>query len=138
VNGEEPSDLVEGAAEITFHQGTHVFDAMKIHAKTADGQDWDIEVEAIGRPWVYRGTGYDHGWNDGRGLGAWRGDGLTVETDEYDVSHPENVTMPDGSVIHPVHREQPVRVRVRGEEGNGHSPMMVVGPNKVYGLGDRS
>lgn len=137
-NDGEPSELVGGSHTINFHPGTHVFDSMKIQAETADGEVWDLDVEAIGRPWVYRGTGYDHGWNDRKGLGVWRGDDLTVETDVYDVSHPEDVVLPGGEVIRPVHREQPVRVTVRGEVGNGHSPMMVVGPNQVYGLKDRS
>ncbi|MCG2621292.1 hypothetical protein LVY72_05115 [Arthrobacter sp. I2-34] len=137
VNGEEPSEIVDGSHEIKFIPGTRLYSTMSIQAKTADGQVWDLDVEAIGRAWVYRGTGYDHGWNDTKGLGAWRGDELTVETDVYGVGDVEETVMPDGGRIRPIHREQPVRVRVRGEEGNGHSPLFVVGPNRVYGLEER-
>lgn len=130
------SEVVSVEHQLTFVPDTHVFSEMKLQAKTADGETWDLDVTAMGRGWVYRGTGYDAGWNDGQGLGYWRGHDLTVETDQYDVSHPENVVMPDGTTLRPYHREQPVKVKLRGEEGFGHSPMMVVGPNKRYGLED--
>jgi hypothetical protein len=58
-----------------------------------------------------------------------------VESDTYDVSHEEEVIMPDGRRLRPRHREQPVRVTVKGEVGQGHFPIIAIGRNARYGLG---
>lgn len=134
INGEKSSEVVDATHKISFAPGTRLYDTMELDIATADGDTWHLDVEAVGRAWVYKGTGYDHGWNDEKGLGAWRGDGLTVEADEYDVVDMEEAVLPDGRRLRPVHREQPVKVRMRGEDGNGHSPLFVVGPNQPYGL----
>ena len=67
-------------------------------------------------------------------MGVWRGDALSVETDQYDLSHVEEVLLTDGRRLRPRHREQPVRVKVRGEAGQGHFPIIVIGRNKRYGI----
>jgi hypothetical protein len=131
----------EGSAQVTdveheFHfiPGTRLFDRMSLQVTTADDRRWDIDVESIGRAWAFKGAGYDSGFNDQRGMGVWRGDALTVETDQYDLSHVEEVLLADGSRARPRHREQPVRVKVRGETGQGHFPIIVIGRNARYGL----
>jgi hypothetical protein len=91
-------------------------------------------VESIGRAWAFKGAGYDSGFHDERGMGAWRGDGLSVETDQYDLSDVEEVVMSDGRRSRPRHREQPVRVSVNGETGQGHFPIIVIGRNARYGI----
>jgi hypothetical protein len=108
---------------------------MQLRLTTSDSVKWDIDVEAIGRAWVFKGLGYDSGFNDENGMGVWRGDALTVEADSYDISDTEEVLMPDGRRLRPRHREQPVRVKINGEVGQGHFPIIAIGRNKRYGLG---
>ena len=36
----------------------------------ANGETWTLRARAVGRPWVYRGGGYDGGFSDGKGQGA--------------------------------------------------------------------
>ena len=57
-----------------------------------------------------------------------------MEVDVYDISHPEDVVLPDGRVIRPVHREQPVKLTVNGKPGFGYMPIMSSGVIKRYGL----
>lgn len=129
-----PWEIVAAEHEISFIPGTRLFDRMQLRLSTSDGRKWDIEVEAIGRAWVFKGLGYDSGFNDEKGMGVWRGDALTVESDTYDLSDVEEVLMPDGRRLRPRHREQPVRVKVNGEVGQGHFPIIAIGRNKRYGL----
>jgi len=120
------------AHDIEFIPGTRVFSRARLSVGLADGEQLDIEAEALLSPWCYKGSGYDHGWDDERGLGFYRG--ARLEADFYDVSHPENVVLPDGRVIQPWHREQPVRLTVNGIAGLGHLPIINVGVIRGYGL----
>jgi hypothetical protein len=134
LTGEHPPlEIVDARQEFTLHPGTRRFSHGTLQLKTEDGRDWLLEIEAIGRAWAYKGSGYDSGYNDELGLGAYRGE-WTEEYDVYDISHPEDVIMPDGRVLRPTHREQIARVKVNGEPGLAHSPMLVVGPNRKLGL----
>jgi len=128
------SEVTDVQHEFNFIPGTRLFDRLKLQVTTADRRRWDIDVESIGRAWVFKGAGYDSGFNDERGMGVWRGDALTVETDQYDLSHVEEVLLSDGRRWRPRHREQPVRVTVSGETGQGHFPIIVIGRNARYGL----
>jgi len=47
------------------------------------------------------GLGHGGKYQDGRGLGVWRG-GEYVEHAVWDVSHPTDVDRPDGRVARPV------------------------------------
>lgn len=127
-------EIVEVEHEISFIPGTRLFDRMRLQLTASDARQWHIEVESIGRAWVFKGLGYDSGFNDEKGMGVWRGDALTVESDVYDVSDVEEVILPDGRRLRPRHREQPVRVQVNGEAGQGHFPIIVIGRNRRYGL----
>jgi hypothetical protein len=44
------------------------------------------------------------------------------------------VLLSDGRRWRPRHREQPVRVTVGGESGQGHFPIIVIGRNNRYGV----
>ncbi len=80
-----------------------------------DGSTVHIDAEAEGPAVAMQGLGYG-GYDDGLGLGVWRGvDHL--ETERWDVSHPARVQYPDGRADRPVHRIQPVRVTQRGPGG---------------------
>ena len=118
--------------DISFVPGTRVFDKAQLMVTTSDGQKWDIQAEAAGRSWVFKGTGYDGGYNDGLSLGAYRGE--VYEHDVYDVTHPEETILPNGDAIRPVHREQPVKLTVNGKPGYGHLPVINWGVVKKYGL----
>ncbi len=49
-------------------------------------------LEQLLPPWVMRGTGYDHGYTDAKGVGVHRGSYL-CEHDVYDLSHPSEVLL---------------------------------------------
>jgi hypothetical protein len=79
------------------------------------GAGTTIEVEALGPAVAMPGLGYG-GYHDGLGLGVYRG-AAHVEHDVWDVTHPAEVVLGDGSRARPVHRIQPVRVVQHGPEG---------------------
>jgi hypothetical protein len=126
-----PLKIVDVEHHHTFFPGTRIFKTGRVVLKTEDGQSWDVAVENVGRPWAYKGSGYDSGYNDERGLGMWRAEWLE-EYDEYDLSDPEVVELPDGRKLRPLHREQIAKVTVNGKPGQSHSPFITVGPNHRY------
>jgi hypothetical protein len=117
---------------IDFIPGTRVFRTARLSVSLADGDALRIEARALLSPWCYKGAGYDSGFDDEMGLGLHRGERL--ESDAYDVSHPEDVRLPDDRVIQPWHREQPVTLTVNGEPGLGHLPIINVGVVRRYEL----
>lgn len=125
--------IVDASHELTFHEGTRAFSHARVTLTTEDGARWEIEAAPVLTAWAYKGTGYGTGYEDEKGLGAYRGESL-VESDVYDVSHPEVVRNLAGEQIPSGHREQPVRLTVNGEPGYGHFPVMVMGPNRRYGF----
>jgi hypothetical protein len=129
--------ITDADIELSFAEGTRAYKRAIVTMTTTDGCVRRIEAEPLMTAWAYRGTGYDGGFADGRGLGAFRGDEL-VEHDVYDVSHTEDVVLPDGTEIRPLHREQGVRLTVDGVPGYGHFPVMAIGPLGRLGLADRS
>jgi hypothetical protein len=92
--------------------------AATIEVTTEDGAVTRFEVEAQGSAVAMQGLGYG-GYDDGLGLGVWRG-AEHLESEVWDVSHPADVVLPDGTVDRPVHRIQPVRVVQRGPGGESH------------------
>ena len=97
-----------------------------------------IEAEALCPAVDMQGLGYSGGFDDGRGLGCWRGE-EHLEHDVFDVSHPVDVGRPDGSTARPLHRIQPVRVAMRGagldSEGTGSLTLIAEGDLPQLGLG---
>ena len=115
---------VAADVDVELFPGTHAYRRAVLHLTTESGATFEIEATPLHTAWAYRGTGYNKGFADGAGLGAYRGASL-LEHDVYDVSHPEDVLLlPDGRSIAPGHREQPARLSVNGEEGFGHFPIM--------------
>lgn len=119
--------------EITFIPGTRAYSRAVLDLTVEGGTHHRIEGEPLMTAWAYKGTGYDSGFGDGRGLGVYRGTEL-VEHDVYGVSDPEQVLLPDGTTIRPVHREQPVRMTFDGAPGFGHFPIMPIARIERYGL----
>jgi hypothetical protein len=126
----ERVEVVDVHHELDFHEGTRAYRHAVLTITTSDGRDWTIEAEPMLSAWAYRGTGYDGGFADGKGLGVHRGS--VVEHDTYEVSHPEKVVCPDGEVVIPLHREQGVRLTLDGEPGYGHLPVMPISRNERY------
>jgi hypothetical protein len=80
-----------------------------------NGERTRIEVEASGPSIAMPGLGYG-GYDDGLGLGVWRGV-QHLESEIWDVSHHADVRYSDGRTGRPVHRIQPVRVVQHGPDG---------------------
>jgi hypothetical protein len=81
----------------------------------SDGSSVQIAALAQGSAVAMQGLGYG-GYDDGLGLGVWRGI-EHLESERWDVSAPAAVVYPDGSGDRPVHRIQPVRVTHRSADG---------------------
>ena len=79
-----------------------------------------------------QGLGYSGGYNDGKGLGAWRSENL-LETDVWDVSHPSKVVYPDGTQKEHWHRIQPVSLSadLNGEISAGMGSMTLTIAGKL-------
>ena len=74
-----------------------------------------IDAVAQGPAVAMQGLGYG-GYDDGLGLGVWRGL-HHLESEAWDVSGPAVVGYPDGSHGRPVHRIQPVAVTHTAADG---------------------
>lgn len=132
----DPVEVTGIEHDVTFVPGTRVFEAMRLDLQLADGPSLGLDARAVGRPWVYRGGGFDGGFADGLGQGVWRSRELAFEIDSYDISDPERVIMPDGSTAKPRHREQLAVCTVDGQPGSAYMPMFVIGPQPRFGLPD--
>jgi len=119
--------------------GTRRFRTVTIDATlTGDGDSVTLQADALGPSLAMTGLGYSGGFDDGRGLGVWRGV-EHLESDVWDVSDPEAVVHEDGSVSRPVHRIQPVHVTATGPglagEGTGSMALIATGRLPRHGLG---
>ena len=126
--------IVDMDLRAQFHPGTRIASKLEGVWKGADGQGFDFLCEPLLGYWSMDGTGYDYGWNDGLGLGVWRGDAY-AEHDVYDITHPEDVIRPDGSRRTPMHREAPSRLTINGVVGTSHQVFVVFGPCRHFGVG---
>jgi hypothetical protein len=84
----------------------------------------DVAVEPVLRTWAFGGMGYDGSYNDRRGLGAQRGNGL-IEHDVFDLADLEEVLDLKGQPAFGGHREQPGRAVINGKPGWGHFPALL-------------
>lgn len=108
-----------------LHNGTLRYKSAQLVFSGEDGSRWEVALEAQLTAWAYRGTGYDRGYNDGLGLGAYRGAYLQ-ETDVYDVSDPEVVRDLTGNPIDCGHREQGALITVNGMQGHAHTAHFLI------------
>ena len=120
--------------DVTFKPGTRVFETLDTRLTLEDGSLWRVKATSVGRPWVYRGGGYDSGFEDGKAQGVYRSRDLLIEADEYDITDPELVIFPDGTQQRPKHREQLSICEVNGLTGSAYAPMFVIGDHPRFGF----
>lgn len=116
---------------VSLHEGTRRFRTARMNATLEDGRPLVIEADALGSSVAMQGLGYSGGFDDGMGLGAWRGD-LHVEADTWDVSHPSVIVRGDGSSKEHWHRIQPVGLTATLDgasagEGTGSMTLTIAG-----------
>ncbi|MFD0666289.1 hypothetical protein ACT80S_01105 [Ramlibacter sp. MAHUQ-53] len=110
--------------EVDLHEGTRRFRQAGVRVSFEGGRQLRLAVDARGSSIAMQGLGYSGGYNDGKGLGAWRGEEV-VEHDVWDVSHPSKVVFPDGTHKEHWHRIQPVGLEADfdGEASRGAGSM---------------
>ena len=136
---ERASEAVHAAQKIELsgelHPGTKRFRLAQVRATFDDGNQLLLDVTARGASIAMQGLGYSGGYDDGRGLGVWRG-AQHLESDVWDVSHPSTVVYPDGSQKVHWHRIQPVEVKAdfggMASSGSGSMTLTVGGRPPAY------
>lgn len=121
--------------DIDFHPDTRRFRRVKLDATFVDDQVLALDIDALGPSIAMQGLGYSGGYDDGEGLGVWRGQ-EHLESDVWDVSDPAKIRYPDGSVKEHWHRIQPVRIAAdlvgRSSTGMGSMTLTVSGRLPKY------
>ena len=116
--------------EVDLHDGTRRFRRAGLVVALAGGGHLRLAVQAHGSSIAMQGLGYSGGYNDGKGLGAWRGEGH-LESDVWDVSHPSKIVYPDGTQKEHWHRIQPVSIVAsfdgEASEGTGSMTLTIAG-----------
>lgn len=124
-----PEQVTDVSYEIDYDEGSAWYRRAAILLRTESGEKYEIAVEREAA-WAMIGSGYHGGFDDGKGLGAHRGE-FHQEYDVYDVSDPEGARLPDGRTIRPRHRETIARITVNGTPGQAHTLIIPSG-----GFGD--
>ena len=131
-NGKPAARIIEMKHDLEFAPGTRTCSGGALHCTLQGGEVVTIRFDSLLPGTVYKGTGYDNGYDDERGLGFHRGD--LLEFDIYDVSDVEQVGLPDGRTIRPWHRELPCTVEANGQAGMGYATVLNNGDIQRYGL----
>jgi hypothetical protein len=133
-----PIKLAHASLAVDFYDAARPrrFRAARFDTRLADGRPVVIETEALCPAVDMQGLGYSGGFDDGRGLGVWRGD-EHLEHDVWDVSHATDVVRSNGEIVRPIHRIQPVRVRVHGAnlDGQGTGSLTLIAEGTLPQLG---
>jgi hypothetical protein len=116
--------------------GTRRFASVRLELVLDDGRPLRLDVQPQGNSIAMPGLGYG-GWNDARGLGAWRG-AYHEEGEIWYVDHPTDVRLADGRIERPIHRIAPVRVASdlgARDAGTGSLTFIALGRLPQYELG---
>ncbi len=127
--------VVDAQLRFELFPGTRRFRDARFALRLDSGEQLELAAEPLGCSIAMPGLGYG-GWNDAKGLGAWRGD-THEEGEVWDVADPELVIREDGSEARPVHRIAPVRVACSapsGDLGTGSLTFIAMGRLPQYGL----
>jgi len=125
----------EARLSFELFPGTRRFRRARLELVLDDARPLVLDALPGGNSIAMPGLGYG-GWNDGRGLGAWRGP-YCEEGEIWNVDHPVDVTRPDGRIERPVHCIAPVRVESdpgSGDTGTGSLTFIALGRLPQYGL----
>ena len=129
-------EVTEAGLAVEMIDGTRRFRTATVAVTLADGRRVELRADALGPSIAMTGLGYSGGFDDGRGLGVWRGVDH-VESDVWDVTHPVDVVRADGIVTQPVHRIQPVHVTASGGglDSGGTGSMTLIATGRLPGHG---
>jgi hypothetical protein len=126
--------------EFTLHSGTRRMQTATLSVRLDDRRTLRLDCEAAGPAVAMQGIGYSGGFDDGQGLGVWRGMSH-VEHEIWDVRDPSVIRLADGTVRRPWHRIQPVSVRSSGQGlaglGQGSLTLIPSGNLPKYGLSSK-
>lgn len=81
--------ITDVRTEIDFVPESRAYPQVRLHVRLAVGEPIDVVAEPLLNAWAYSSTGYDGGFHDRRGLGAWRG--TVAEHDVYRYPPPDKV-----------------------------------------------
>jgi hypothetical protein len=123
--------VADSTFDFRFHPGTRQYDQVDARVTLANGRQLDLIITPFLHAWAYAGTGYDGGYRDGKGLGAWRGD--VAEHDVYEHADREVVLL-DGEPTPTGHREQFANIAVDGTSLIGYCAVMTRGSLPRHGL----
>lgn len=98
------------ALDATFVDDQHPrrFERVHFTVTATTGETLNITATAAGPAVAMQGLGWG-GYNDGLGLGVYRGTDH-LETDSYQLPTPADIILPDGTRQRPIHRIQPVHI----------------------------
>lgn len=118
--------------EVDLHEGTRRFRKAGLVVTFEDGRRLRIAVDARGSSIAMQGLGYSGGYNDGKGLGAYRAENH-LESDVWDVAHASKIGYPDGTQKDHWHRIQPVGLQADfdGETSQGMGSMTLTIAGKL-------
>jgi len=122
---------------IELHAGTRRFRHATLRAMLNDGSRLALRADAIGAAIAMQGLGYSGGYDDGKGLGVWRG-AERIELDSWDVSAPARIDYGEGKRNEHWHRIQPVAVTASHDDqtvSRGTGSMTLVLSGRIPSLG---
>ena len=116
--------------EVDLHEGTRRFRRAGMKVTFNNGRELRLSADARGSSIAMQGLGYSGGYNDGKGLGAYRAENH-LESDIWDVSHASKIGYPDGTQKDHWHRIQPVGLVAdfdgEASEGMGSMTLTIAG-----------
>ncbi|WP_419918838.1 hypothetical protein [Candidatus Poriferisocius sp.] len=120
---------------LEFFAGTRRFSSAEMEVSLDGGRSLRLHSVPLGSAVAMAGLGYSGGWNDGLGLGVYRGE-QHIEHETWDISHPADVVPAAGERFTPLHRIAPVAVTTgeSGEIGTGSLTLIANGHLPQYGL----
>jgi hypothetical protein len=125
--------VVEAEHDIEFVGNSNIVRRIALKLRGDDGQTYAVEIEPAHIPLAMIGSGYFDGFDDGLGMGVYRGDDIQ-QYDEYQLFEDGLVGFPDGRRGRPWHRELLVVVTCNGDVGTGYTATLVEGKIERYGL----
>ncbi len=127
--------VTEADLSLDFFADTRRFSSADMAVTLDDGRALRLGATPLGSAVAMAGLGYSGGWNDGLGLGVYRGEAST-EHEVWDVSHPADVMPSSGEVFTPMHRIAPVTVATDDPDETGTGSLTLIANGKLpqYGL----